>query len=45
MDWTGLDYGLDWTMDWTGLTKKLYTDSERRQGYNSSSPALPQVAS
>jgi len=42
--WTGLDYGLDWTVDWTGLTKQLYTDSERCQGYNSLSPALPQVA-
>jgi len=40
MDWTGLWTGLDWTDQ-----KAVYnTDSERRQGYNSSSPALPQVA-
>jgi len=35
--WTGLNYGLDWP-------KQLYTDSEHHQGYNSLSPALPQVA-
>ena len=43
----GLWTGLDWTMDGIGLDwpKQLYTDSERHQGYNSLSPALPQVAS
>ena len=43
-----------WTWDWTGLwtglhgteqNMQLYTDSERHQGYNSLSPARPQVDS
>ena len=47
--WTGLDYGTviyswglckTWTMDWTDKTALCI-----HQGYNSLSPALPQVAS